>query len=175
MLNFFKKQPSEIDEQEQAKTLFLKVTSATSESHETRKIKLGLGMLCQAHLDRSFIDGAEQTAIYLDAVTKAIVKGEEKPNPPESKEFLKIKRGEKFMWSYLPQEYTKSAFEFGSQYQQTKINVQQALDDMQILADQLCYDELKLNQPFVALQFLRDELDAENTTETHPDSEHASH
>ena len=50
------------------------------------------------------------------------------------------------------------------------IDAQQAFDAMQVLADQLCFDELKLNTPFVALQFLRDELDAENATETQQDS-----
>lgn len=171
MLTFFKKQPSVSDEKEQAKALFQKIVSATSESHENRKIKLGLSLLCQAHLDSSFIAGAEQTATYLEGMTKALVKGEDKPELPEAQEFIKIKRGEKFIWVYLPQEYADQAFELGSQYQQTKINAQQALDSMQVLADQLCYDELKLNPPFVALQFLRDEFAAENSTETHPDSE----
>lgn len=171
MLTFFKKQPSASDEKEQAKALFQKIVSATSESHEIRKIKLGLSLLCQAHLDSSFIAGAEQTATYLDGVTKAIVKGEDKPELPEAEEFIKIKRGDKFIWVYLPQEYADQAFELGSQYQQTKINAHQAVDSMQLLADQLSYDALKLNPPFVALQFLWDELGAENTPETHQDSE----
>lgn len=170
MLTFFKKQPSASDEKEQAKALFQKITSATSESHEIRKIKLGLSLLCQAHLDRSFIAGAEQTASYLDGMTQAIVNGEDKPEMPEAEEFIKIKRGDKFIWVYLPQDYADRAFELGSQYQQTKIDAQQAFDAMQVLADQLCFDELKLNTPFVALQFLRDELDAENATETQQDS-----
>lgn len=167
MLTFFKKQPSAADEQEQAKALFQKIVSAATETHEIRKAKLGLSLMCQAHLDSTFIAGAEQTATYLEGVTKAIVKGEDKPEPPEAEEFIKIKRGEKSIWVYLPQEYADQAFELGSQYQQTKIDAQQALDAMQILADQLCYDDLKLNPPFVALQFLRNELyPEENSAET---------
>lgn len=170
MLNFFKKSPSASDEKELAKSSFLKLTSATTETHETRKIKLGLSLLCQAHLDSSFISGAEQTATYVEAVTQAIVKGEEKPEAPEAEEFVKIKRGDKTIWAYLPQEYADQAFELGSQYQQTTLNAQQAIERMQAVADRLCCDELKLNEPFVALKFLRNEIDAENSTETHQDS-----
>lgn len=171
MLTFFKKQPSESEEQEQAKALFQKIVSITSESHENRKIKLGLSLLCQSHMDRSFIAGAEQMASYQDRVNMAIVKGEDKPDPPEAEEFIKIKRGDKFIWTYLPQEYADKAFKWGSQYQQTQISAQQAIEGMQLLADQLCYDELKLNAPFVALQFLRDELAAENSTDPEQDSQ----
>lgn len=171
MLAFFKKQPSETEEKEQVKALFEKIVSATTESHEIRKVKLGLGMLCQAHLDSSFIAGAQQTTAYLESVNKAIVKGEDRPDPPEAEEFIRLKRGDKFIWVYLPQEYAEQAFELGSLYQQTKISAQEACDRTQILADQLCYDALKLNPPFVVLQFLRDELAAENGTTTQQDSE----
>ena len=171
MLAFFKKQPSETEEKEQVKALFEKIVSASTESHEIRKVKLGLGMLCQAHLDSSFIAGAQQTATYLESVHKAIVKGEDKPEPPEAEEFIRMKRGDKFIWVYLPQEYAEQAFELGSQYQQTKISAQQACDRMQTLADTLCYDALKLNPPFVALQFLRDEISAEDSTQTQQDAE----
>jgi hypothetical protein len=43
-------------------------------------------------------------------------------------------------------------------YQKTELTAQQAIDAAQRLADRICYDTLKLNTAFVALQFLRDEL-----------------
>ena len=165
MLKFLKKAPDIADEKDQAKSLYEKITSAKTESHEIRKAKLGLGMLCQAHLDSTFIAGAEQTAMHLEAVSVAIVNGEEKPEPPVCQEFIRIKRGEKFVWVYMPTEFAEQAFALGSHYQQTKISAQQAIDGMQALADQLCYYELKLDPPFVALQFLRDEMAAGEESE----------
>jgi len=115
MFNFLKKSSGSIDEKEQAKNQYEKVISITTDSHEARKIKLGMSILCQAHLNSTFISGAEQTALYAEAVMAAVINGEEKPNQPQYQEYVKIKRGENFIWTYLPAEFAEKAFLFGSQ------------------------------------------------------------
>jgi len=48
-----------------------------------------------------------------------------------------------------------------SKYQRTEISAQQAIDAVQALANQISYYELRLEEPFQALRFLRDELEAQ--------------
>jgi hypothetical protein len=71
--------------------------------------------------------------------------------------FQKIKAGENEVYVYLPEKYAHEAFFLGARYQRAEIPSLKALETMQGLANKLCYDELKLAQPFQVLQFLRDE------------------
>ena len=66
------------------------------------------------------------------------------------------------MWVYLPEEYAQSAFYLGGRYQRMDVTAQQAIDGTQNLLDQICRYEFKLDDPLLALQFLRDELAEES-------------
>ena len=73
--------------------------------------------------------------------------------------FQRVAAGGRQVWVYLPQEFAQRAFDLGGQYQLVEINAEQAIVQMQDLADRVFLIELRLEQPFQVLQFLRDELD----------------
>lgn len=146
------------DEMESAQALFDKVSSMKADSRDARSLRIRLGLLCRAHLDKSFVTGAEQTASWQELASKAIANGKDKPPPPEPSVFQKIKSGDKEIYVYLPEEYSHEAFMLGARYQRAEIQADKAIETMQGLANQICLYELKLQEPFQVLQFLRDEL-----------------
>ena len=151
-----------------AQALFEKIISTQSDSREARNMRVRMGLLSRAHLDKSFVTGAEQMASWQELAALAIANGKEKPPLPEPSVFQKIKAGENDMYVYLPEDYAHEAFFLGGRYQAASIPALKAIETMQGLANQLCYYELKLEEPFQVLQFLRDEL-AQS-----PDNEDAS-
>jgi hypothetical protein len=91
-------------------------------------------------------------------MAKATVNNSEKPEEPEFSLFQRIKSGDKEIWVYLPEEYAMETFKIGALYQKTDIDAKAAIERVQHIADQICLYELKLNTPFEALQFLRNEI-----------------
>jgi hypothetical protein len=117
-----------------------------------------MGMLCRAHLDKTFIDGAQRTALFFEKMAQATINSSEKPEEPECSLFQRIKSGDKEIWVYLPEEYVLETFKIGASYQKTDIDAKAAIERVQQIADQICLYELKLDTPFDALQFLRNEI-----------------
>jgi hypothetical protein len=146
------------DEMKSAQALFDKVTSMKSDSRDARTMRIRMGLLCRAHLDKSFVTGAEQTAAWQELASMAIANGKEKPPLPEPSVFQKIKSGENEIYVYLPEEYSHEAYQLGARYQRAEIPADKAIDTMQGLANQICLYELRLDEPFQVLQFLREEL-----------------
>jgi hypothetical protein len=159
MFNIFKK--PEDDERTRAIAAFEKAISLTSDGHEARSLRLRLGMLCRAHLDKTFIAGAQQMESHELACALAIQQGKPMPEPPQAPLFQTVKSSSGEAQVYLPKEYADEAFAIGMLYQKTELSAEQALAAAQRLADRISYDALKLTTAFVALQFLRDELPAE--------------
>lgn len=160
MFSIFKSR-SEQDEMDRAKALFEKVTVARGDSHELRNMRMRMGLLARAHLDKSFVSGAEETEAWQKKAEIAKIKEKELPEPPEPTEYQKVKAGEKEMYVYLPEEYSFAAFNLGARYQKTEITAQQAIEQMQNMADQISLYEFRLDEPFEVLQFLRAELAGE--------------
>lgn len=157
MFSIFKGKSQE-DEKEQAKNLFEKISMARSDSRDLRSMRIRMGLLARAHLDKTFIQGAEDTATWQRASEVATVKGKEAPERPERSEYQRVKSGDNEIFVYLPEEYAFEAYALGARYQQTEITAEKAIDAMQGLANQICLYELRLDEPFEVLQFLRDEL-----------------
>jgi hypothetical protein len=150
------------DEMKRAKATFEKVTELKNDSRDARSARMRLGLLCRAHLDKTFVAGAEQTAAWQELAMMAVAQGKPSPEPPVASCYQKIKSGENEVFVYLPEEYASEAFVIGSKYQRTELSAQQAIDAMQALANQISYYELKLEEPFQALRFLRDELEEQS-------------
>lgn len=163
---FSPKNPDE--EMRKAQALFEKIVSTQSDSREARSLRVRMGLLCRAHLDKCFVTGAEQMASWQPLAALAIANGKDKPPMPEPSVFQRIKAGENEVYVYLPEEYSHEAYALGGRYQCAEIPAIKAIETMQGLANQLCHYELKLAEPFQVLQFLRDEL-AQS-----PDNESAS-
>ena len=62
-----------------AQALFEKLIASESDSRESRNLRMRMGLLCRAHLDKSFVTGAEQTSAWQELASVAIAKGNEKP------------------------------------------------------------------------------------------------
>lgn len=172
MFSFLSK-PSPEDEMKQAKALFEKVAALKSDSHEAHSTRVRMGMLCKAHLDKTFVAGAEQTADWQVRAAIAIADGEPTPELPGASEFQKIRAGETEIYVYLPEDYANEAFGLGAKYQKTEITADKAIDAMQALANQISYYELRLKEPFVVMNFLREELAAQ-AAQAESDSDSAS-
>lgn len=152
---------SESARKERAKLAFEKISSLkkTGEAgRETRSARMRMVLLCRAHLDKTFVDGAEKNVAYDVLAMQAIVAGQDKPPPPKANEFQQVPAvsGDK-VWVYLPQKYAELAFALGASYQRTEISAEQAIDGMQALADQIFSEEIGIHDTFKVLQFLRDE------------------
>lgn len=156
MFSFLK--DAEVDEKEQAQSLFEKITASKADTREARSARIRMGLLCRAHLDKTFVDGAQRTGVFFEKMAHATINNTEKPEKPEFSMFQQVKAGDKEIWVYLPEEYALEAFNAGAMYQKTEIDARTAIDRMQLIADQICLYELKLDTPFEVLQFLRDEV-----------------
>jgi hypothetical protein len=159
MFNIFKK-PEE-DDRARAVAAYEKAVSLTSDGHEARSLRLRLSMMCRAHLDKTFVAGAQAMEAYEAACMVAIQQAKPQPDPPQAPLFQSVKSSSGEVQVYLPQEFADEIFAIGMLYQKTELRADQAIEAAQRLADRIAYDALKLTAPFVALQFLRDELAAE--------------
>ena len=159
MFSFLK--DADVDEKEQAQALFEKIAASKADAYEARSVRsarLRMGMMCRAHLDKTFIDGAQRTALFFEKMAQATMNNSEKPEEPECSLFQRVKSGDKEIWVYLPEEYAFETFKIGASYQKTDIDAKAAIERVQHIADQICLYELKLDTPFEALQFLRSEI-----------------
>ena len=162
---FFFNRNSPEDEMKRAKAAYEKVISLTEDTREARSMKMRMGLLCRAHVDKTFVAGAELTAAWQDKAALALANREPLPEEPQAPRFQKIKSGETEVYIYMPDEFVNDIFSLGAKYQRTQITAQQAIDAVQNIVNQLCRYELGLEEPFQALTFLREELEAQAKAE----------
>jgi len=145
-------------ERQRAKAAYEKIASLESDSRAARSARIRQALLCRAALDKIFVDGAERFAAYQETVARAVVDGREKPLPPVAEPFVTIRVGGEDTLVYVPEEYAEQAFMAGGRYQRAEIDAASAIDVVQALVDRVSRLELKLDDQFPALQFLRDEV-----------------
>lgn len=165
MLGFFSKN-NPAEEMKRAIAAYEKVLSLESDSREARSVRMRMGMLCRAHLDKTFIAGAEQTAAWQEHANLALVAGKPAPELPTPSKFQKIRAGEADIYAYLPEEYVLEAFGLGGRYQKMELTAVKAIEAMQALANQISYYDLRLKEPFQVMAFLRAELASQDMPET---------
>jgi len=168
MFSLFKDE--ETNEKEQAQILFEKISASKATTRDAHSARVRMGLLSRAHLDKTFIEGAQKTAIFYELSALATLNQTEKPEKPEFNVFQRVKTLDKEIWVYLPEEYAEEAFNIGASYQRTDIDAKTAIERMQFIADQICLYELKLDAPFEVLQFLRDEIAGKPDTPEAADS-----
>jgi hypothetical protein len=157
MFEIFKKITPPAELQKLALMKFEKVQLQSSSSTATRRSKIQMALLCRAFLDRTFINGAEQSALYIDKVELALATGAPMPSMAKSKLYQKIASSTGSVWTYAPEIYGAEAFNLGRSYQSIEIDAFEAIDSMQAVIDRLCQYELRLEETFEALRFLREE------------------
>lgn len=164
------------EEMKKAKAAYERVVALTGDTRDARSLRLGMSLLCKAHLDKTFIAGAEKTADWQQISAFAAAKGKAAPEMPAPSRFQKIKAGQGEVYVYLPETYVVQAFTFGARYQRVEITAEKAVEYMQALANHISDNDLKLEVPFQALSFLRDELatDVDDTTASTTDEDGAA-
>jgi len=155
--NLFGKSRKAQQEMGQAKADFEKAMDSKEDSKQVKAFKAKIGLRIRSSIDRIFIDGAEKFAKFAELRLAATAAGEEMPEPPKSNAFVKIKSVNGEIFSYLPEDKAEVIFQLGGKYQNVEIDAKTAIRRAQIIANQYAY-ELDLENPLVALQFLREEL-----------------
>jgi hypothetical protein len=153
-----------------AREAFEKVAGLTTDSRDARAARLRMGLLCRAHIDKTFIDGAEKTAAWQDAIANGGV-----PTTPTSVKYQTVNTGAGEVTAYLPDEIVEKVFLLGARYQKTEINAQRAIESVQAIADFLFRQQLHMDQSFDVLQFLRDELVTPDSGSAQADGQPAQH
>jgi hypothetical protein len=156
MFNLFKS--SEQDDHERAKAVWDKIVEVPRENREARSMRVRVGLLSRAFLDKTFVAGAEQTEAYEVSVALAITQAKPRPEPPVATEYQTVQSTSGPVVAYLPEEYAQEAFSLGALYQKTELTAEQAISAMQTLADKIFLQDIKMDQPLQVLQFLREEV-----------------
>ena len=153
MFSLFKGVESPEALKKKAKQTFDKVTALTADTFEANSLRRGLGLLSCAHLDKTFIAGAEQTAGWQELVSLSLKAGKPMPDAPTPSKFQKIRTGDSDVYAYLPEDYVIEAFGLGARYQKAELSAPKAIEAMQALANQISRYDLRLDEPFLALTF----------------------
>lgn len=176
MFSIFKGSESPEVLKKRAKQAYEKVVELSADTFEANRMRRGMALLCCAHLDKTFISGAERMADWQQMAAFAVAKSEEPPPLPKADCFQKIRSGKTDMWAYLPTEYADSAFMLGAKYQRTELTSEQAIAATQQLADNICMSEIGLGYEIVVLKFLRQELtSSEKASDVEEDLSGLSH
>jgi len=142
---------------DEAKAEYEKAMGSKDDSKKEKAFRAKIGLRIRSSIDRIFVDGAEKFAKYGELSLAAIAAGEEKPEPPKSTSFVKIKSLNGEIFSYLPSDRAEAIFQLGGKYQNMEIDAKTAIRRAQVVANQYAYD-LDLENSLIVLQFLRDEL-----------------
>ena len=145
------------DLESKSKKDYEKAMELDGDTREIRSYKIKIALRARAHLDKTFIEGAEKIAKHSEACLKAVAAGVDKPEPPTPTSFQKVKSANGEIIAYIPEDYLEQAFKIGSKYQLMEFNANQAIDFMQKIMNNISSD-FGLNDTFTVLQFLRDEI-----------------
>lgn len=156
MFSMFASKSNE-DAKSRARSAFEKVASLHSDSRDARSARLRMGLLCRGHIDKTFIEGAEKTAAWQEAVRAALLRGSPTPAAPLPSVYQTLNSASGEVTVYLPEEIVQEVFQLGARYQRTELTGQAAIDAVQAIADQLFRYELHMDESFAVLQFLRAE------------------
>jgi hypothetical protein len=157
--------PKRDEARKKAKDEYEAACSADVASRAGHALAVKMGARAKVHVDKAFIAGADKAVAYDEARSVAIVLGEDKPELPKTSEYQTIKAVNGDIVSYLPLPYCERVFRLGMRYQTMEITAEQAIEMVQQVADQVSL-ELQLEKPFVALEFLREELKSDPGAES---------
>jgi hypothetical protein len=138
------------------------VKSAAQPDRDSRIFCVRVALKCRANLDTAFARAAREIGEYDEQATRAIAKGEQKPELPVADPFQLVKVGSEFVYTYIPVNFAEAIFAVGSAYQTLIISREQAIERAQSIANEM-WDELGLIDKFEVLRFLRDDESAEST------------
>lgn len=170
---FFNKSSKDAEEQAQAD---FEEAKREKLSEKNRAFKMKIAHRTRAHIDLTFIEGAQKLGRFHQANLTAIANQLESPEKPIYTPFQKIKTLDSEVIAYLPNFEAQEIFALGGKYQTQKINVSEALVAVQSIADTIFHD-FDIAVSLSTLGFLRDEIErnpdlikSEPTTENNTSS-----
>ena len=151
---FFNKSSKDLEEQAEADFEEAKREKLTEKN---RAFKMKIAHRTRAHIDLTFIEGAQKLGKYHQANLTAIAKQLEGPERPSYTPFQKIKTLDSEVIAYLPNFEAQQIFDLGGKYQIQQINVSEALTAVQSIAS--IFHDFDISVSLSTLGFLRDEIE----------------
>ena len=127
-------------------------------TEENRAFKMKIAHRTRAHIDLTFIEGAQKLGKFHQDHLTAIAKQLEGPDRPNYTPFQKIKTLDSEVVAYLPNFEAQQIFDLGGKYQTQQISVSEALTEVQTIADTI-FHKFDISVSLSTLGFLRDELE----------------
>ena len=152
---FFNKSSKDIEGQAQADFEEAKRENLTEKN---RAFKMKIAHRTRAHIDLTFIEGAQKLGKFHQANLTAIAKQLEGPDKPSYTPFQKIKTLDSEVTAYLPNFEAQQIFDLGGKYQTAQISVSEALTAVQSIADSI-FHNFDISVSLSTLGFLRDEIE----------------
>jgi hypothetical protein len=146
------------EQKNQAKLDYERAVNSSEGSKQERAFKLKIGLRIRSCIDKIFVEGAEKFGKYAEVCVASIAADKEKPDPPKSSPYQKIKSVNGEIFVYFPEEHAENVFLLGGKYQNVEIDARTAIRRAQVIANQISYD-IDLDNKLIVLQFLRDELE----------------
>lgn len=129
-----------------------------SPSRDNRVFCVRVALKCRANIDSAFVQAARKVEIYDQQAILTIANGDEMPASPIAEPYQLVKTGAEYVMTYIPEGFAERIFSIGGAYQTLKIDRAKAIEQAQLVANDI-WDELGLSESFEVLRFLRDEED----------------
>ncbi len=152
--------PSDKDLKSTAKKDYEKAAALTGDSRKEDAYRMRIALRARGHIDKLFVEAAQKAEKFNDIAMMCIAEGKPAPEPPKPSNFIKLMTASGEVWSYLPEEYSSIVFKYGMLYQSMNVSGPKAIAYVQKVSDAIG-DELQLQQPLIALEFLRVQLEDE--------------
>ena len=156
----------------ESKRLYETAVNSPGQAKNARTLRMKVMVRCRAHIDQVFIEGAKKYEAYEARRNRAIVNGEETPEPPTPAAYQTVKSQAGEIISYIPDHFAMEIFSTGGLYQTVKISIDEAINQTQAIADRI-WLELDLSDDFEVVRFLRDQAQEQDgdTAENNDDSD----
>ena len=149
--------PTAKDLKATAKKEFNKAVSLKGDSRKEVVYRMRIALRARGHIDKLFVEAAQKAEKFNDIAMMCIAEGKPAPEPPKPSNFMKLVTASGEVWSYLPDEYASIAFKYGMLYQGMNVSGPKAIAQVQKISDAIGI-ELRLENPLIALDFLRVQL-----------------
>ena len=156
----------------ESKKLYETAVNSPGQAKNARALRMKVMVRCRAHIDQVFIEGAKKYEAYEARRNRAIVNGEETPEPPTPAAYQTVKSQAGEIISYIPDHFAMEIFSTGGLYQTVKISIDEAINQTQAIANRI-WLELDLSDDFEVVRFLRDQAQEQDgdTAENNDDSD----
>jgi hypothetical protein len=125
-------------------------------NRDDRVFCVRIALKCRANIDSAFVRAAKELELYDQQATLAVAKGIEAPKSPSADAYQLVKTGSEYVLTYIPENFAEKIFALGGAYQTLKISRKQAIEKVQLIADEI-WNELGISESFEVMRFLRDE------------------